>query len=68
MKRTRREPLSSKDSVKSPTGMTRELREGLKLKPGDCLSLDKATDARGDPFAVFSEWESEADERAYRGL
>ena len=48
--------------------MARELREGLKLKPGDCLSLDKATDARGDPFAVFSEWESEADERAYRGL
>ncbi|HEV3500889.1 MAG TPA: hypothetical protein VGZ92_11230 [Bradyrhizobium sp.] len=46
-----------------------------KLKPGDTLSyrvtddgiiLDKATG--GDPFAAFSEWTSEVDEKAYGGL
>jgi hypothetical protein len=67
MKRIRREPLSSKGSVKSRTEIARE-GERLKLKRGDSLSLDEATDAHSDPFAVFSEWASEADERAYDGL
>ena len=49
----------------------------VSLKPGDTLRyrvtddgilLDKATEAGNDPFAVFSEWTSEADERAYKGL
>ena len=47
------------------------------LKPGDTLRYrvaddgirpDTATEAGNDPFAVFSEWTSEADERAYKGL
>lgn len=52
----------------------REVRERLKLQPGDILRyrltedgilLDKAAEAANDPFAAFSEWASEADERAY---
>jgi len=46
------------------------------LKPGDTLRfrltdegilLDKAIEA-GDPFAAFSEWTSEADEKAFADL
>jgi antitoxin PrlF len=76
MERISRQPAAfSKISVKSETVIPREVRERLKLKPGDTLRyrvtddgilLDKAT---GDgPFAVFSEWTSEADEKAYGGL
>ena len=55
----------------------REVCEQLKLKPGDTLRfrltdegvlLDKATEAGDDPFASFSEWTSEADEKAYGEL
>ena len=54
-----------------------EGRERLKLQRGDILRyrvtadgvlLDKATKARDEPFATFSEWTSEADEKAYGGL
>jgi antitoxin PrlF len=76
MKRVFRQPAAfSNISVKSETVIPREVRERLKLKPGDTLRyrftndgilLDKAT---GDgPFAAFSEWTSEADEKAYGGL
>jgi antitoxin PrlF len=76
MKRISRQPAAfSNISVKSETVIPREVRERLKLKPGDTLRyrftndgilLDKAT---GDgPFAAFSEWTSEADEKAYGGL
>jgi antitoxin PrlF len=67
----------SKVSVKSQTVIPREVREQLKLKPGDTLRyritddgilLDKAAEAGDDPFAAFSEWTSEADEKAYSGL
>ena len=46
------------------------------LKPGDTLRyrvtddgilLDKARDV-GDPFAIFSEWISDADEKAFEEL
>ena len=66
----------SKVSVNSRTVIPREVCEQLKLKPGDTLRfrltddgvlLDKATEA-GDPFAAFSEWISEADERAFANL
>ena len=73
MKRISRQPAAfSKVSVKSQTVIPREVRERLKLKPGDTLRyrvtddgvlLDKATE-----FAAFSEWTSEADEKAYGGL
>jgi antitoxin PrlF len=67
----------SKVSVKSQTVIPREVRERLRLKPGDTLRyrvtddgilLDKATEAGDDPFAAFSEWTSEADEKAYGEL
>jgi antitoxin PrlF len=67
----------SKVSVKSQTVIPREVREQLKLKPGDTLRyrvtdggilLDKASEAGDDPFAAFSEWTSAADEKAYSGL
>jgi antitoxin PrlF len=63
----------SKVSVNSQTMIPREVCEQLKLKPGDTLRyrvtgkgivLDKAIEA-GDPFAAFSEWASEADEKAF---
>ena len=66
----------SKVSVKCRTVIPREVCEQLKLKPGDTLRyrladdgvlLDKAIEA-GDPFAAFSEWISEADEKAFANL
>ena len=68
----------SKVSVKSQTVIPREVRERLGLKPGDTLRyrvtddgvlLDKApTEEVDDPFATFTEWSSEADEKAYGSL
>jgi antitoxin PrlF len=64
-------------SARSQTVIPHEVCERLQLKPGDILRyrvtddgilLDKATEAGDDPFAVFSEWASEADARAYDGL
>jgi AbrB family looped-hinge helix DNA binding protein len=74
---SRQSATFSKISVKSQTVIPREVREQLKLKPGDTLRyrvtddgilLDKATEASDDPFAVFSEWTSQVDEKAYGGL
>lgn len=68
----------SKVSVKSQTVIPREVRDRLDLKPGDTLRyrvtdqgvlLDKAPANEGDdPFATFSEWSNEADEKAYGSL
>jgi AbrB family looped-hinge helix DNA binding protein len=72
-----RQPVFSKISVKNQTVIPIEVRERLKLQPGDILRyrvtadgvlFDKATKARDEPFATFSEWTSEADEKAYGGL
>lgn len=78
MNRPSRRPAAfSKVSVKSQTVIPREVREQLKLKPGDTLRyrmtdggilLDKASETGDDPFAAFSEWTSEADEQAYGEL
>jgi len=78
MNRISRLPAAfSKVSVKSQTVIPREVREQLKLRPGDTLRyrltndgilLDKATETGDEPFAAFSEWTSEADEKAYGGL
>ena len=75
---TRTPSSFSKVSVKSQTVIPREVREQLKLKPGDTLRyrvtddgilLDKApANEADDPFATFSEWSNEADEKAYGGL
>jgi len=73
---SRQSAAFSKVSVKSQTVIPRKVCERLKLKPGDTLRfrltdegilLDKAIEA-GDPFAAFSEWTSEADERAFADL
>lgn len=68
----------SKISVKSQTVIPREVRKRLGLRPGDTLRyrltaqgivLDKAPLGESDdPFATFSEWSSEADEKAFRDL
>jgi antitoxin PrlF len=78
MNRQSRPPAAfSKVSVKSQTVIPREIREKLDLKPGDTLRyrvtpagvlLEKAGDDVDDPFASFSEWRSEADEKAYGDL
>ncbi len=66
----------SKVSVKSQTVIPMEIRDRLGLKPGDRLRyrvtrhgvvIDKA-EASDDPFASFTEWETEADDRAYGKL
>jgi antitoxin PrlF len=77
-RQTRQASAFSKVSVKSQTVIPREVRERLRLKPGDTLRyrmmedgilLDKApADEADDPFASFSEWSNEADEKAYGGL
>ncbi len=67
----------SKLSVKSQTVLPREVRDRLGIKPGDTLRyrlteqgvlIDKAPAEIDDPFAAFSEWSGEADEKAYAGL
>jgi antitoxin PrlF len=79
MNRQMRAPAAfSKVSVKSQTVIPRQVRERLRLKPGDTLRyrlteggilLDKASPKEtNDPFATFSEWGNEADEKAYGGL
>lgn len=79
MNRQTRVPAAfSKVSVKSQTVIPREVRETLSLKPGDVLRyrvtengilLDKApAHEADDPFAAFSEWSSDADEKAYGSL
>jgi antitoxin PrlF len=79
MKRPTRLPsVFSEVSVKSQTVIPREVRERLQLKAGDTLRyrltaegvlLDKAPASdTDDPFAAFSEWSGEADEKAYGDL
>ncbi len=77
-RRTRSRSVFSKVSVKSQTVIPRQVRERLALEPGDTLRyrltdqgvlLDKApANAADDPFVAFSEWSSEADQKAYGGL
>jgi len=59
------------------TTIPKEVRAALDLRTGDELAyvledgrvlLDKARADVHQPFAVFEEWTSEADRRAYAGL
>jgi antitoxin PrlF len=68
----------SKITSKSQTVIPREVRERLGLKPGDSVryaltesgvQIAKAGKSQqDDPFAIFTEWSSEADEKAYGDL
>jgi antitoxin PrlF len=68
----------SKITSKSQTVIPREVREHLGLKLGDnvryavtesCVQIAKTEKAaQDDRFTVFSEWTSEADEKAYGNL
>jgi antitoxin PrlF len=68
----------SKLTSKAQTVIPREIRARLDLKPGDVVRyrftdsgvmLDKLPQqANDDALAAFSEWGSEADNDAYRGL
>jgi antitoxin PrlF len=67
----------SKITSKSQTVIPREVRERLGLKPGDSLRyamtdkgvvIEKSVTTEDDPFAMFSEWSSPADEKAFSKL
>jgi antitoxin PrlF len=68
----------SKVTSKNQTVIPREIREQLGLKPGDRLRytvtatgvrIERAERAHEeDPFAVFIEWASEEDEKAFGSL
>ena len=67
----------SKLTSKAQTVIPREVRARLKLQPGDRLRyrvtakgvlIEKVEGEGDDPFAAFTEWSSEADERAYKSL
>jgi len=68
VKRIRRSAKFAHVPVKSRTANPRELREQVKLKPGDTLPYPATDGGVMNPFAVFSELASEADEAAYRRL
>lgn len=79
MPHSARKPAAySKVSVKSQTVLPRAVRETLGVRPGDTLRyrlteagvlIDKAPASEADdPFAAFSEWSGEADEKAYADL
>lgn len=70
-------PAFSRITSKSQTVIPRHVRERLGVKPGDRIRyvetaagilIEKAPAAEDDPFATFSEWSSEADEKAYADL
>ena len=67
----------SKITTKSQTVIPGAIRDKLGLKPGDHLRysiteqgifIEKSKLPEEDPFAVFSEWSSEADDKAFRDL
>jgi antitoxin PrlF len=76
----RREPqmITSKITSKAQTTIPQAVRAALRLSEGDELGyriegdhvvLSKVRrNSVDDPFATFSEWSSEADERAYGNL
>ncbi len=78
MKQNPKIPLYSRVSVKSQTVLPRAVREHLGVRPGDRLRYRMTDDAVlidrapasevDDPFAMFSEWSGEADEKAYGDL
>ncbi len=69
--------ITSKLTTKAQTTIPQPVRAALRLQPGDELIyeisdqrviLTKAGGQRDDPFRTFSEWNSEADAKAYGKL
>ncbi|MDR7928779.1 type II toxin-antitoxin system PrlF family antitoxin [Acidithiobacillus thiooxidans] len=70
--------IISKLTSKAQTTIPQPVRVALHLREGDAIAyriedgrviLSKATqEAEEDPFVLFSEWDSEADRRAYGQL
>ena len=69
--------IFSKVTTKAQTVIPRQVRARLGLKAGDRLLyritdrgvlIEKAQSEGEDPFTTFSEWSSEADERAFKSL
>ncbi len=70
--------ITSKLTSKAQTTIPQPVRVALHLREGDALAysiedgrvlLSKANqEAEEDPFVLFSEWDSEADRRAYGQL
>lgn len=70
--------ITSKLTSKAQTTIPQPVRAALHLREGDEIAYaiegDRvivtraAKEAIDDPFATFSEWDSEADRRAYGGL
>jgi antitoxin PrlF len=70
--------ITSKLTSKAQTTIPQAVRNALRLREGDELAyviengrviLTKASaEVADDPFATFSEWDSEADRRAYADL
>ena len=73
-----RDKIRARLSTKSQTVIPKPVRDKLGVGPGDVVEFElrdgevlirraPATD-RVDPFAVFHEWSSEADEEAFADL
>ncbi|MBB3146939.1 MULTISPECIES: AbrB/MazE/SpoVT family DNA-binding domain-containing protein [Phyllobacterium] len=71
--------ITSKMTSKAQTTIPQAVRMALNLRPGDEIAyqiedgrvilMRTETGAHGDdPFATFSEWDSEADKKAYANL
>jgi antitoxin PrlF len=68
----------SRLTSKAQTVIPKAVREKLGLKPGDLLRyivdrdrivIEKVKgEPEDDPFATFTEWASEADEKAFKSL
>ena len=77
MDKGKRKSVTSKVSVKSQTVLPREVREKLKLEPGDTIRyvidqkgvhIDKLPLAEDDLFIAFTEWSSLEDEEDFAHL
>jgi antitoxin PrlF len=70
--------ITSKLTSKAQTTIPQPVRTALYLKAGEEIAYHiegnrvfltrAATDAAEDPFGAFSEWQSDADRRAYADL
>jgi antitoxin PrlF len=72
--------ITSKLGSKAQTTVPQAVRAALRLQEGDAIVYTIESDGRVflsravmdhplvDPFAIFSEWDSEADRRAYAEL